>query len=294
MNSFNPRDSLAFKSDRTIAEYLRLIGDDAAAMRFSDTGVAGQGFKRLLGGQDQYAYSGILMGFIPLASKGRVLQIQNAFELDPDTSLRGDRIKITLDKFYVANFPGTGTHSILCEFTGKNQLAEAAEEMRFAISTTANDGSSAAVSGAPIFLGVSVGQDGIAFEGRTVNVGSSDDTLLMDALGSDAFRNGLALLTSTQPALKPFVGLAGSVVKAIACRNKNRQIYAFKLGLDFAGGATSARLREGSYIVVQADDGIFDWSLHSWNSDSRSVVETATGKAIDFNYMVFGVSRFSA
>lgn len=294
MNSFNPRDSLASKSNRTIAEYLRLIGDDDAALRFSDTGVAGQGLNRFLGCQDQYAYSGILMGFIPSGSKGKALQIQSAFELDPDMDLKGARIKITLDKFYVANFPGTGTHSILCEFTGKNQLSEAAEEMRFAVSTTANDRSSAAISGAPIFLGVSVGQDGIAFEGRTVNVASSDDTLLMDALGSDAFRNGLALLTSAQPALKPFVGLAGSVVKAIAGRNKNRQIYAFKLGLDFAGGATSARLREGSYIVVQADDSVFNWSAHTWNSDARSVVETATGKPIDFNYMVFGVSRFSA
>lgn len=294
MDSFNPRDSLAFKSNRTIAEYLRLIGDDDAALRFSQTGVAGQGLKRLLGGQDQYAYSGILMGFIPSGSKGKALPIQSAFELDPDMDLKGARIKITLDKFYVANFPGTGVHSILCEFTGKNQLSEAAEEMRFAVSTSANDGSSAAISGAPIFLGVSVGQDGIAFEGRTVNVASSDDALLMDALGSDAFRNGLALLTSAQPALKPFVGLAGSVVKAIAGRNKNKQIYAFKLGLDFAGGATSARLREGSYIIVQADDGIFDWSAHTWSSDARSVIETATGKPIDFNYMVFGVSRFSA
>ena len=293
MNSFNANDSLAAKSNRTIAEYLRLIGDDDAAMRFSDAGVAGQGLNRLLGGQDQYAYSGILMGFIPSGSKGKALQIQSAFELDPNMDLKGARIKITLDKFYVANFPGTGTHSILCEFTGKNQLSQAAEEMRFALSTTANDRSSAAISGAPIFLGVSVGQDGIAFEGRTVNVASSDDALLMDALGSDAFRNGLALLTSAQPALKPFVGLAGSVVKAIAGRTKNRQIYAFKLGLDFAGGATSARLREGSYIVVQADDVVFEWSAHTWNSDARSVVETATGNPIDFNYMVFGVSRFS-
>lgn len=294
MNSFNPKDSLAFKSNKSIADYLLLIGDDDAAMRFSNTGVAGQGIRRLLGGQDQYAYSGMLMGFIPSGSKGKALQIESAFELEPDMGLRGARIKITLDKFYVANFPGTGTHSILCEFTGKNQLSKAAEEMRFAVSTTANDGSSAAISGAPIFLGVSVGQDGIAFEGRTVNVASSDDTLLMDALGSDAFRNGLALLTSAQPALKPFVGLAGSVVKAIAGRNKNRQIYAFKLGLDFAGGATSARLREGSYVVVQADDREFDWSAHSWNSDSQSVVHTESNTAIDFNYMVFGVSRFSA
>jgi len=47
--------------------------------------------------------------------------------------------------------------------------------MQFALTTQANDGAAASINGAPIFLGVTVGSNGIAFEGRTINVGSKGD-----------------------------------------------------------------------------------------------------------------------
>ncbi|RUV50554.1 hypothetical protein EOB77_14720 [Mesorhizobium sp. M7A.F.Ca.MR.228.00.0.0] len=117
--------------------------------------------------------------------------------------------------------------------------------------------------------------------------------MLMEALGSDTFRNGLSLLTTAQPALKPFVGLAGSLVKSVANRSKNCQVYSFKLGLDFGGGQTSSRLRLGSYIVVQADAETWDWSQIAWNPSAQLVVRRADGKSIEYNYMVFGISAFN-
>jgi hypothetical protein len=293
MNVFSQKDSLGSKSPRTIAKYLTSIDDGAAAARFSGIGGAGQALKGHIFGNDQYAYTGILLGYIKPRGSGSLVEIENALTLGPDNSLKGARIKITLDKFYVQSFPGNGTHTVLCEFAGKNQIPGDAEEMRFALTTVANDESSAGLSGAPIFLGVSVGQDGIAFEGRTINVRSETDDKLIEALGSDTFRSGLALLTSAQPALKPFVGLAGSVVKAVVSRNKNCQVYSFKLGLDFAGGTTSARLREGSYVVVQADQTQWKWSDMAWNTSTQAVVQRQNDAPIPFNYMVFGVSRFT-
>jgi hypothetical protein len=140
-------------------------------------------------------------------------------------------------------------------------------------------------------MGVTIGQDGIAFEGRTVNVRSDIDDLILDALGNDTFKNGLSLISSVQPALKPFVTLAASVVSATAKRNQNRQVYAFSLGLDFGDSATSAKLRRGSYVVVQGDDAEWQWSNFSLKSDSLALV-TKDGKPAPFNYMVFGVSDF--
>jgi hypothetical protein len=291
VNQFAQRDSLSAKSPRAIAQYLREIGDDEAADRIASLSASGQGIGRWFD-NDPYLYTGILLGYIPLDVRGNSTPIQDAMTLEPTPSLKGTRIKITLDRFYVQKFPGSGTHSILCEFTGKNQIPGDAEEMRFALSTNANDGSAAPISGAPIFLGVSVGNDGVSFEGRTVNVKSNNDEMLMEALGSDAFKNGLSLLTSAQPALKPFVGLAGSVVKAMVSRNQNRQVYSFKIGLDFAGSSTSARLRLGSYIVVQADVESWDWSSHYWDSSSQTVRRTSDQMPVGFNYMVFGVTEF--
>jgi hypothetical protein len=292
VTEFSQKESLSAKSRTKIASYLRDIGDEEAALRFTPSGGGGQGFMAKMLGMDQYAHTGILLGYIEPAAGAGLIPIQNALTISADAALKDSRIKITLDKVFVQNFPGTGTHEILCEFTGKNQIEGEAEEMRFALTTTANDGSGAAISGAPIFLGVSVGKNGIAFEGRLINVKSSSDAGLMDALGSDVFKNGLSLLTSVQPALKPFVGLAGSVVKAVAARSENCQVYAFRLGLDFGNGSTSACLKYGSYVVVQADADSWDWTKLSWNPDSQLIVNQADGQRIELNYIVVGVSAF--
>lgn len=292
MNEFRENDSLGSKSRTKIAQYLAEIGDEEAAVRFRGTGGGGQGLGARLLGIDQYAHTGILLGYIEPGAGGKLINIENALTLGADTTLKGSRVKITLDKFFVQSFPGLGTHEILCEFTGKNQIQEGAEEMRFALTTHAKDGGSAAVSGAPIFLGVSVGKNGIAFEGRTINVKSKTDELLMETLGSDTFRNGLSLLTSAQPALKPFVNLAGSVVKAVASRSKNCQVYSFKLGLDFGAGQTSARLRHGSYAIVQADAENWNWSELAWDPGPQHIVQRGDGMPIKFNYMIFGISAF--
>jgi hypothetical protein len=179
------------------------------------------------------------------------------------------------------------------EFAGKNQIASETEELRFALSTEVKDKGSAALNGVPIFLGVSVGQDGIAFEGRTINVKSNVDDALIKALRGETFQRGLSLLTSAQPALKPFVGLATNVVNSVVSRSQNRQIHSFKLGLDFGSGSTSARLREGSYIVVQADVATWDWSEVVCNSNSQALLYKSTKKPIEFNYLIFGVATFA-
>jgi hypothetical protein len=111
--------------------------------------------------------------------------------------------------------------------------------MQFALTTQANDGAAASINGAPIFLGVTVGNNGIAFEGRTINVGSKGGEEFLAALSGSSFRDGLSLLTTVQPALKPFVGLASSVVGAVLKRSQNKQIHSFSLGFDFS----EARLR---------------------------------------------------
>jgi hypothetical protein len=285
------KDSLGFMSPAKIVEYLREINDHAAADALDPPGGIGQAFG-LNWGSEVWGHTGVLIGYIPPDASVRLATIENAYTLPPDLSLKGSLIKISLERFWVQRYPGRGTHEILCEFTGKNQAQGEQEEMQFALKTEANDRSSAAVSGAPIFLGVTVGNNGIAFEGKTINIQSKMDEDLLAALNSGTFREGLGLLTTVQPALKPFVGLASSVVSSVLKRSKNRQIQFFKLGLDFSTNQTSVALRHGSFAVIQADNVAWDWSKMAWNVDAQQIVQRHNGQAIGFNYLVVRVSPF--
>ncbi|MGY3690148.1 hypothetical protein ACVIGA_000228 [Bradyrhizobium sp. USDA 3240] len=289
--AWSANDSLGAQNPKAVIKYLREIGDDDAADKLHAKGGTGQGLS--MPWQDQvYGYTGLLIGYIPSAPSDGTAAITNAVVLPPDPALKNSRVKITIERLYVHCYPGRGQHEILCEFTGKNQADGEQEEMQFALTTKANDGGTASINGAPIFLGVTVGNNGIAFEGRTINVGSKGDEDFLAALSGGSFRDGLNLLTTVQPALKPFVGLASSVVSAVLKRSKNRQIHSFNLGFDFSDSPTSVALRHGSFAIIQTDENDWDWSRLAWNVGSQRIVQKDTGAAIPFNYLILKISPF--
>ncbi|MBO9198231.1 hypothetical protein J5277_29300 [Rhizobium sp. 16-449-1b] len=273
-----------------IADYLELIGDADAAKRFHAAGGKAQRLSVPFI-NDEWGYTGAKIGFIPAAGNDALCEIVNAIGMEADDSLKDKALKISLDVFHVQNYPGTGKHRILCEFSGKNQTQKEAEAMRFALTVAANDKSFAAHIGQPIFVGVNVGKDGLSFEGRTVNVKSDTDDLMLDALGNATFRDGLSLLTTAQPVLKPFVKLAEGVVTSVLNRNKNREVFKFALGLDFSSSRTTAKLRLGSYVVVQTDETEWNWGDFIWDPASGAVLpKSDRSKALKLNYIVFGVA----
>jgi hypothetical protein len=292
MPQFNSNDSLGAQSPGQIADYLTEIGDLDAARPYMAGGIAAQGFGWPA---PVWEHTGMVLGFIDAASTGAsAFPIQGISQLQGDASLVGRRVKISLDQFYVHKYPGSGEHKILCEFTGRNQVPGGGEELRYALRFTARDESSASLSGVPIFFGVSVGPNGISFEGRCVNVASSTDDTLLGVMDSPAFKSGLGLLTAAQPALKPLAGLAGAAVQAVLSRSKNRQVHTFNLGLDLGSTVTAARLRLGTYIVVQCSDAAgWKWDSCEWNRDAMALLNKATGQQPAYNYMAFGVSAYT-
>ncbi|MFL9958993.1 hypothetical protein PQR65_36950 [Paraburkholderia nemoris] len=290
---FDSSHSLGSLDDASIARYLDSIGDQEGALRILQQAPSGQ---HIFSSGAAYRFSGLALGFVePTVSAETVLPIVAGSTVEADRSLISDRIKISLDKFYVHSYPGSGEHTILCEFSGKNQVPGDVEELRFALRTKVRDEAAASISGHPIFLGVTVGANGISFEGRAVNVSSDTDDVLLSALDSAAFKSGLSLIATAQPALKPFAGLAESVVKATLSRSRNKQVHNFNLGLDFGGNASSVRLRIGSYIVVQTDDPHWDWNDYYWNRNTFSVLAKGDQPSVpSVNYMVFGVSKFAS
>jgi hypothetical protein len=292
MSKFSSGNSLGARSPGDVGSYLSSIGDTQGASEFLSGQVTGQG---LFGPQKAWKHTGSILGFLPAPPKKSPIKmpVQGASRLTGDTNIIGKRVKISLDKFYVSEYPGTGKHLILCEFTGKNQMSTETEELHFALRFNANDGTSASLNGVPIFMGVTVGNNGISFEGRSINVKSTGDETVLETLGTPAFQNGLGLLLSAQPALKPFTSLATAVVKTIAGKSKNAQVHNFALGLDFEASGSSANLQYGSYVVVQCDDTAkWDWDEYEWNRDTNAIEVKGQSQAFPYNYMVFGVVPF--
>jgi hypothetical protein len=158
--------------------------------------------------QHQYGY---IAPFTPGAQ--RYYPITSASNMPPPTpadSLRGQRINIRLDHLRVYRYPrpwfnlGHNVHTILFTFEARNQVEKGKEEsVAFSQLYKAHAGQDAAVAGQPVFIGLTVGANGVGFVCRTVNVSNSTDEAFLNILNSETVTQGLNLLTTAQPALRP-------------------------------------------------------------------------------------------
>lgn len=232
-------------------------------------------------------------GYLPTTTENedRQIPIKAASNIHPDETLKGTRIKITLDRMMIANYPGWGDRSVLFNFSAKHSTQNHIEQINFNQVYEARDGQLIGVQNIPIFIGLIVDQGGIDFKCITVNVKNRNDENALKFLDSDTMKAGLSLVATAQPAIAPLASMALGITKMVSARNKNVAVQKFSLGLDFSNTLTGARLREGSYIAVQCGP---DWSWGKWLYDrqlDRIVNKLDPSLAIPYNYIVFGISR---
>ena len=245
-----------------------------------------------------YMHTTYSFGFIAPAAPGSgVLPIRNAGNIEPDAKLKDARVKITLNRLRAADYPGTGMHNILFDFYAQNQVAaNAIEDVHFNAVYRVQEGEHAPIVGYPIFIGLKVGSEGVAFKCFTVNVKNENDELFLSVLESDVFKAGLQLASVVQPAIKPLSQIAVGMATAIGKRNQNAKVQEFYLGLDFTQTPGGARLAEGAYVAVQIPENlstVWDWNEWVYHPDIGHVVSKDDQKQmIPYNYIVFGVSRY--
>lgn len=291
MNSFEERDSLCDLSPDKIAEYLDYLGDVDGAASLRKAGVRGQAFAYLPGGA--WRASGHQIGFIEDSSDLEIQSVIPINQIQAEQGLVGTPLKITLQTFRIAQYPGFGKHTIILEVTCRNQAGQEKEDLRFTTTLEVSDGDRAGINGLPIFTGLIAPDDGLAFDARTIKVSSSGSDAIIAALKSDAFRQGMKLIGQVQPVIPQFVQLAAGVTNSLLDTG-SQQIQKFSLGLDFNGPNTSARLRKGSYVVVQApDDGSWRWDNWKYSSQTMGLLDTQ-GVVAPYNYMIIGISSSSA
>jgi len=284
------------------AEKLRGVGEEQSAQELERLGTVPLSFGQegrvwKLKGR-AWQYTAHTIGYIaPSAPSSEPLPITYAGNITPDRALENSRIKITLDRVRVADYPGGSTHHILFDFAAQSQTEEVEEPVRFSVTCRAQEGSSVAVQGIPIFVGLTVGSEGVAFQCRTTNLKNETNNPLVKILDSGPFKRGLELGSAAQPALGALTAMLNGMSEMLAQRNTNVVVQDFMLGLDFSSLATRAKLAEGSYIAVQIpEEQSSVWRWQDWVLDPQSGVivsrEDPT-RRIQYNYLVFSVSRYS-
>jgi hypothetical protein len=149
--------------------------------------------------QDQpWMYATHKFGYIAPRKPGLMQPqpIQHPSAIAPDNTLKNSRINIRLDRLHIEKYPGGGTHNVLVTFAARNQVADTQESVSFSQTYRVQEGQSAGIAGYPIFIGLNVGSQGVAFECSTVNVKNEEDKTILAALESSPFQSGLKLLTT--------------------------------------------------------------------------------------------------
>lgn len=240
--------------------------------------------------EHQYGYFGIN----PASSANDVLDIQDAGSIESDASLKNTRVRITLDRLRVADYPGEGTHTVLVEFSGFHVVPGLKEDLSFSQKYQASEGSGAGIRGYPVFVGLAVSSEGIALRGKTINVENAGDKGILGFLEQPIFTRGLELLNAVNPAMPVVTSMVTGITKLVLQRDENVPVQSFDLGLDFSGVPSRAYLREGSYIIVQAPDKNWDWSDWEFKRSTGKITKKGSNKGIPYNYLVVGVSKMEA
>jgi len=292
---------LGLQSPEVIQAKLEEIEDVDGAVAYALE--SAQPTRSWLNTQHQY---GFIAPFTP--GEKRYHPIKSASNMDGTKELIGQRINIRLDYLRVYQYPkpllgpGHNVHTILFTFEARNQLKDNNEEpVAYNQLYKARTGQDAAVAGQPVFIGLTVGPNGVGFTCKTVNVSNSTDEDLVNVFESAAVTAGLNLLTTAQPALTPLASMARGLCVSLASHNRNVPVQDVKLGLDFDTGYTGARLAVGSYVVAQtAQPNEIAWSEWAYDADTGTVVRhpdhLAAGEKpypLPNNAFVFRVSRYA-
>jgi hypothetical protein len=296
---FGPVSPMSEAPEAETIDRLRELGDDAAA---NELDAAARGFEARAFGIDsivgglfnRFIKTTHLCGFLPARGTDPLVPVT---QVQPDESLRGAPLKITLDGLHIARYPGRGMHNLLFDFALQSQVPEETETRVFHYNAkfAARDGETVPVRNFPLFYGLVPSHEGITFGFQTINVSSGFDQGLLDFLGRDEFKRGLSLVGAFSPAVGQLSSMAASLAGWLGGQSKNAKVQEFRQGLDFTSNRLGGALSEGTYVVVQIPlENQHQWSWADWEIDPtlvRLVNRQAGGEALEYNHLMFGVRR---
>jgi hypothetical protein len=235
-------------------------------------------------------------GYIQSAASGvNILDIGFASTIQPDITLKGQKINIKLGSLYTINYPGWGRHNVLMHFKCKHAKENSNETLliEFEQKFKSKEGEGAGNIGDFIFLGVKVPTNGLQFEVQTVNISNDGDDEALKILESDTIKNGLDLVNASFATLAPFTKMAQGILGLLLSRNQNKIVQQFTIGFDFDTNAIEiAKLRVGTYVVAQAKKNELNWSEWGYQRSSGLVVrKDNVSIRLPYNHITFNITK---
>ena len=290
-------------NNQELAQKFRELGDEDTALYYENGDNKESLFK------PAWRATGHQIGFLPIFASltERYQPIIAASSLEPDTSLQGQAVNIRLTWLHAYEYPRSrfdvlaGTdHDVLFTAEAHNQASDKSEEIAFSQVYRVRGGQDAAIAGYPIFIGLNVGANGLAFSCGVISVSNEQDEKLLMAIDSPAMQAGLSLLKTVQPGLIPFANVARGLAKSLGDpkRSRNRGVQKVLLGLDFDQGATGLRLAIGSYLAVQTPDEVqINWDEWCYDTQSGRVVSVEPNQRghhdiLPYNALMFSVNKY--
>lgn len=272
---------------------LGTLKDEQAELKINQQVEPVRGSDRWWWKQRAYMHTNHVAWFIEPDTKDEdgTLSIVPASTITPNPSLVKQPVTITLDKLHVAEYPGRSDHTILFDFYVQNHVEDQSEDVHFSQLFRGKNGQSVGVLGYPLFVGLNLDTNGLAFRGVSVNVKNSTDETVLATLESDGFKKGIELLSTIQPAVKIASEFALKLTTAVAKRHRNIVVQEFFIGLDAGGDSvTRPKLRQGTYIIMQCDSPP---ASNDYRFDpSKGIVSVSKEDAIPFpfNYMIISIT----
>lgn len=240
-----------------------------------------------------WEYTGISIGYVDNQDTN-VISIKSITSINTDLTLQNDSVDVTLDAIYLEDYPRNGRNLVLFECSAENNIfGNQSEQLKFILKQTIAEKNTAGVISAPIFRRINLGSRGISFEFKTILVANENDENFLEILEGDETGKGLKLLNSINPVIPVFTEIAKGIATKIAKNNRNKEIQSYKVGLDFSPAATKAKIREGSYVVVQVQNpALINWNDYKYDKNKGAVVSTVDNtKILPYNHFVFSIAR---
>ncbi|MHA1296291.1 MAG: hypothetical protein ACTSRH_08120 [Promethearchaeota archaeon] len=248
-----------------------------------------------------YFSNNYTIGYLPPKSgqnRGTV-EIKNAVDIDPDDTLRGEAISITLDRLKIKKYPGRHPYTILFNFYTENNIENnIIEKVHFSQVYKVYEDGVASVYGRPIFRNLNISENGLFFKFLTINIKDNQDKTFLRFLESGVVNLGLNFLKMAQPVIGITSQIVVGITRGILKRSKkNHKVQQLDLGMGFTDIYSRYKLRRGSYIIVQILEGqTWDWSKWVFNTSIGDIIRKQDDEdgdqaiQIPFNYFILGVS----